>query len=212
MKKEDLIHIIRQLVAEEMREKLPAAIAEVFQKLMTQSSDTPDTAQMHPSINDPDADVEDDGMKQSLKELFGGSPSTTKIQQKPVSKPKTFTKNPILNEVLNQTSPFSSQERMGASMGTAAMIAAAQAGNPMSLRTEMPDMGDVRDSRPNISPITTKLSQGELLSDTHAPLSSLPEGVSVMDVKQHVPPVVSKALTRNYSQMMKLIDKKQGKA
>jgi len=81
MKKEDLIHIIRQLVAEEMREKLPAAIAEVFQKLMTQSSDTPDTAQMHPSINDPDADVEDDGMKQSLKELFGGSPSTTKFNK-----------------------------------------------------------------------------------------------------------------------------------
>ena len=37
------------------------------------------------------------------------------------------------------------------------------------------------------------------------------QGVSVMDVKNEVAPPVKRALTRNYSDMMKLIDQKKGK-
>jgi hypothetical protein len=48
---------------------------------------------------------------------------------------------------------------------------------------------------------------------SHAPLSALPNGVSVLDVARQgaVPTTVTNALTRNYSQMLKLIDKKKGK-
>jgi len=51
-----------------------------------------------------------------------------------------------------------------------------------------------------------------LVETLHAPLEALPQGLSVLDLARHVPaPAVKHALTRNYSQMMKLIDKKQGK-
>lgn len=197
MKKNELTHIIKEIVAEEIRKELPNAIAEVFQNFMGKkapiSKQVVNTKQV--------ASTEDDdaiSLKQSMQEMFSGNIPIPKPQL--TAAQRQFTKNPVLNEILNSTRPFSPQERTGASLGMAGMLASAQA-----------DFGSYQ--TPTIDPgiVNAPISQTELMRDTHVPLSNIPSGASVMDIKHHAPPVVAKALTRNYSQMMKLIDQKRGK-
>jgi hypothetical protein len=199
MKKNELTHIIREIVAEEIRRELPSAIAEVFQSVLGQKQVVSEqVTSIKRPIDPPEIEKDDEiNLKQSLKEMFAGTPvmSPPQVQQKP----KNFTKNPVLNEILNKTRPFSAQERTGMGAGMAALMAQ-QSG--MGITEATPDFGTI--TMPTVT-------QAQLLQDSHAPLADLPQGVSVMDVKHHAPPAVAGALTRNYSQMMKLIDKKKGK-
>jgi hypothetical protein len=211
--KTELTHIIREIVAEEIRTELSIAIAEVFSNFMGQKQIVTEAVKPPEKPN----------FRQSLKELFDETP----IMSKPKQFPRKFTKDPILNEVLSQTRPFTPQERMGSPSGMAAMMAAAQAGvslpgsaasiamEPMSEEPSfLKGVPDIRNMIPSGAPVATSISQPELLNDNHVPLAELPEGVSVMDMKPAIAqaaPSVAKALTRNYSETMKLIDKKRGK-
>lgn len=89
MKKTELVEIIRTLVKEEIHNALPQLLMEVLAEKMTENSaaileskDQPITLPKNPSFN-----VQLD------------SPTT----KQPTSAPKIFTKNPILNQILNET-------------------------------------------------------------------------------------------------------------
>jgi hypothetical protein len=224
MKKNELTHIIREIVAEEIRRELPNAIAEVFANVMGQKQPITERVApqkpkpiMRPQVVD---EPEESLLKRSLKEMFDGTPVMR--PQATTHAPKQFAKDPKINDILNQTRPFTPQERTGASLGMAAMMAAANS-NPMPMASPMmpaeaeeepsylrnvPSMVPMHQAPPQMTP---SISQAELLREDHIPLSELPEGVSVHDVKQYAPPVVAEALTRDYSQFMKLVDKKKGK-
>jgi hypothetical protein len=216
MKKNELTNIIRGIVAEEIRRELPSAIAEVFSNFMGNKTShvEPPPAQHNEIVTeeiDENINSSPIGLKQSLKELFDGT-NVIGTRQKQ-SQPRKYTSNPKLNDILNQTPPFTSQERTGAAPSIAAMVSATQGNIDMenpSFTRNMPDMGSLKQTKIQTETIVPPVSQAQLLRDDHAPLSNLPEGVSVMDVKQYVPPVVADALTRNYSQMLKLVDKKRG--
>lgn len=203
MKANDLVHIIRKIVAEEIRKELPMAISEVFQNFMgkrqTISETSPDT-QIRNLESEPESD-NSTSTRQSLRELFEG----TNVMRTPVAKaePKRFTKNPLLNDILNETRPFNSQERHGSPMGASAMAAAVASQYGGSHDVAMPDVG-VMGSNTIVPPV----SQAQLMSESHVPMSNLPEGVSVLDVKNQVPDVVSRALKRNYSDFMKKVELK----
>jgi hypothetical protein len=231
MKASELTHMIRQIVAEEIRRELPNAIAEVFQNFMGQREPIQEQVQPAPvrqrSAPQPEPPQNEETLfKQSLREVFAGTGVVPPRQQAPVG-PRKLAKDPLLNEILNATRPFSAQERTGAPAGMAAMMAAAQAG--VAMPGDMPDMPmmeegvseepafvrnmptmNLGNARPQI-PMASPVSQAQLLRDDHIPLSDLPQGVSVHDVKQYAPPAVTEALTRDYSKFMKLVDKKRGK-
>jgi hypothetical protein len=204
MKKNELINIIRDIVSEEIRRELPNSIAEVFKNILgntIQESKTPKSNIQPPKkskpslveslINDEDDEL---SMKQSLREMFNGNAEIPTRQ--PTREVKQFAKNPIFNEILNETRPFSQQERTGAYGGVTSMV----------------DGGNYSmDSQIDPGIINRPVSQNELTRDEHIPLSDLPQNISVMDVAKHAPAPVARALTRDYSQMMKLIDKKKGK-
>lgn len=197
MKKNELIQLIKEIVSEEIRKELPNAIAEVFKHVLTQNESSHENIKpVSKSVIQKD-EIEDDehiSLKESMREMFSGAKPIPKQPAKTQSQ-RNFTKNPILNEILNSTRPFSQQERTGAAGGMASVV-----GGNYSMNSAI-DPGVV--SQP--------ISQQELMSENHVPLSDLPPNVSVMDVAQHAPPVIANALTRDYSQMMKLIDQKKGK-
>lgn len=231
MKKSELSQItqlIELIVAKEVRKQLPTIIAETFQNMMGKSVVTENS---HPNVEEPN-DVstsnEQINLKTSLRELFAGTPV---IQPKNSPRqPKQFTKNPVLNEILNETIPdLRSRESL-------AGMAAFQGGyNPASYSHAAPMMpmdntpepafmrnvpamdGHSPRNIPQLHSPSIPISRPPTLiegqTSTHAPLSTLPNGVSALDVAKQgaTPPSVTNALTRNYSQMLKLIDKKKGK-
>jgi hypothetical protein len=223
MKKNELTHIIREIVAEEVRKELPSAIAEVFQNFTNKKQ--PVVEQVTRSVAKP-KEVPPTKLKQSLRELFEGTAVISKEPQNQA--PKKFTKDPILNEILNETRPFSPQERMGSPIGIAAMAAAAQAGARMpGISPAAPVMMESGTNEPafmrnvpSMVPSSTvpvampQVSQAQLLREDHVPLADLPSDVSVLDLIGNVSqaaPAVGDALTKNYSGFLKLMDKKRGK-
>jgi hypothetical protein len=197
MKKNELTNIIRDIVSEEIRRELPNAIAEVFQTLLSQKEPIQETKRSRPTIKQPSPPVIDDEdetltLKESMREMFSGA---SPVKQQP-QQIKRFSPNDTINEILNSTRPFTSQERHGA--------------GPMSAMVSGGNFQMNSSVDPGV--VSNPLSQQELMSDNHTPLSDLPENVSALDVAQHVQdPAVVRALTRNYSSMMKLVDKKKGK-
>lgn len=238
MKKSELSQItqlIELIVAKEVRKQLPTIIAETFQNMMGKSVVTeaqkpvnqpPQRQQIEENIEP--AEDEDRGeqvnLKASLRELFAGTPV---MQSQPQSRqPKQFTKNPIFNQILNETVPdlrtreglagmaaFQGGYNPAAISMAAPMMPMAEGPEPAFMRN-VPTMGMTRHapSSPTI-PIGKPPVLMEGQESSHAPLSALPEGVSALDVARHgaAPATVTNALTRNYSQMLKLIDKKKGK-
>lgn len=230
MKASELTHIIRQIVAEEIRKELPNAIAEVFQQAMSQRQ--PIQERVAPSPPPRPVPVEEPPLRQSLRELFAG---TNVMPPKPngPQAPRKLAKDPLLNDILNQTRPFSPQERMGAPVGAAAMMAAAQAGvslpgaapaPPMPMGSPMASMAEMMEEEPSFvrnmpsmapprpsammpPPMAPQVSQAALLNDNHIPMADLPEGVSAIDVAQYAPPAVADALTRDYSSFLKKVGK-----
>jgi len=89
MKKNELVDIIRTIVKEEVHNALPQLLMEVLAEKMTENSatilesnKTPTTKQKSPNFNV--------GLEEPLK-------------KQPIQAPKMFTKNPLLNQVLNET-------------------------------------------------------------------------------------------------------------
>lgn len=226
MKKSELTQltqIIEHLVAKEIRKQLPTIIAETFQNMMGKPIIT---EQIHPVQTIKEEKSKD--FKTSLKDLFAGTP-VIKSEDESGPKPiKQYTKDPKLNQILNETvSDLRDRERLvGAAAfqgGYSPSLALVPGFNPSAVSAQPMESGDEPSFSKNMPtmtglpesissiPITKPPILVEGQESTHAPMSMIPEGVSVLDLKQHAPAAVAGALTRNYSQMMKLIDKKRGK-
>jgi hypothetical protein len=132
--------------------------------------------------------------------------------------PKQYTKNPILNQILNETTPdLILREGMTGMAAMAGGYAAALSpmAAPMMPMEDTPDPAFMR----NVPPPPMRVGghmpmpspRPTVMSENHVPMSDIPEGVSALDVARQVPLAqpVAQALTKNYSQMMKLIDKKK---
>ena len=227
-----LTQIIEHLVAKEVRKQLPSIIAETFQNMMGKTIVT-EQRQPIQEVAEVAEEAEPQNFRTSLKEMFAGATPTKAPQAKttPSAPPlRQFTKNPVLNQILNETTPdLRNRERLvgaaafqggyspsmammpgfnapTATPSGAELDAAMAAGEP-EFAKNMPVMagaGHVASIPMGRAPV---LREGQ--ESTHAPLSALPEGVSALDVRHAAPPAVAQALTKNYSQMMKLIDKKR---
>jgi hypothetical protein len=90
MKKTELVDIIRTIVKEEVHNALPQLLMEVLAEKMTENSAAILESRKQPeqtSSRKPSFDV---GLEEPVK-------------RQPASAPKIYTKNPILNQVLNET-------------------------------------------------------------------------------------------------------------
>ena len=124
-----------------------------------------------------------------------------------------------MNQILNETSPdLRQRERLVGSAafqgGYSPTLSMIPDFNPNAASTQQSMVEDTSflNNMPSI-PISPAPILVEGRESTHVPLSALPEGISALDAVKYIPaaPEVKQALTRNYSQMMKLIDKKRGK-
>lgn len=238
MKKSELTQItqlIELIVAKEVRKQLPVIIAETFQNMMGGKTVVNESKKPTPrqKVQEPDPDpeqieeeVQSDqvNFKSSLRELFAGT-NVMAPRPQATRQPRQFAKDPILNQILNETTP-DLRAREGL-VGMAAFQggynpAAVASAAPMMSMEEGPEpsfMRNVPSMQPQMHrhvpqvPISKPpvLAEGQV--SNHAPMAELPQGVSVLDVARTgaAPEAVTGALTRNYSQMMKLIDKKKGK-
>jgi len=218
MKKSELTQltqIIEHLVEREVRKKLPSIIAETFQNMMGKSVVTEQrNVAENPHIKKIDESIDDPiNLKTSLRELFAGTPVMKEPSE--VSQPRAprhFTKNPILNQILNETtSDLGSRERLVGAAAYQGGYSPSVSMSPM-VASEAVEESSFMKNTPSI-PISKpkRLVDGE--ESNHAPMPMLNEGVSALDIVNQVqaPPALKHALTRNYSQMLKLIDKKRGK-
>ncbi len=206
MKKSELTQltqIIEHLVAREVRKQLPTIIAETFQNMMggkkvVSEERQPTSPQV---IREQAEEGEEINLKASLRELFAGTP-VMKSQPESPRQPRQYTKDPRLNQILNETvSDLRQRESM---VGMAAF----QGGYSPSVALAAEAMANSS----GVSRQPVSLMEGQ--ESNYAPMSEIPEGISALDVARQVPlkAPVAQALTRNYSQMMKLIDKKKGRA
>jgi hypothetical protein len=199
MKKSELTQltqIIEHLVAREVRKQLPTVISEVFQNMMGNKPVI--TEKKEPEERAPIREQQEpDEFKASLKELFAGvTPTGVHVPEPNVDKPaprqaRQYTKNPVLNQILNETTG-DLRQREG-------MVGAAAFQGGYS---PMPTMAP---------PVMMEGQDSVRVGEGASPLSTLPQGVSALDIARQVPLAapVAQALTKNYSQMMKLIDKKK---
>lgn len=236
MKKSELTQltqIIEHLVAREVRKQLPAIIAETFKNMMGKSVVTEQQSQPIQEQVERNSilDKEKIDFKASLKELFSGTPVIKSTEQSEMPKPiRQFTKDPVLNQILNETtSDLRQRERLvggaafqGGYSPTLSMIPEFNVGRastgpgPMMSSDEEPSFSRNMPMMPGYIPgVSIPASAPPVLSEgqesSFAPLSSLPEGISALDVVHQVPIAapVAQALTKNYSQMMKLMDSKR---
>ena len=225
MKKSELTQltqIIEQLVRREIKRQLPGIIAETFQNMMGKPQQTivEHVQPVHEDIVGEEEDVvlpseDPSAFKTSLRELFAGSPPVRRAAAPPARAPRLFTKDPRINAVLNETvSDLRSRESM---VGMAAF----QGGyNPSGVGAAPMMEAPTNEMEPSFMrntpsiPISRPPVLVEGQESNHAPLAEvLPQGVSALDIAREIPLAepVAQALTKNYSQMMKLIDQKQGR-
>lgn len=198
MKKSELTQftqIVEILVKREIRKQLPQILAEAFQNSSIKSREPIVEEQVEPLAVPqvveeelPADDNETINLRQSLKEMFAG---TTVMQPAHAPRtPKTYAKDPRLNAVLNETvGDLRSREGMMS-------MAAYQGGysTPLSMTPTVDN---------------AQITEGTGVSTP--PISALPQGISVLDIAKQVPldKGVKRALTMNYSEMMKKIDQKK---
>lgn len=190
-----LTRIIEHLIAREVRKQVPIIITETLRNMKGREVVS---EQQIPSTITEEIQEEPSNFKASLRELFEG----TKVMQSSVQvnrpqEKKQYTKNPILNEILNQTTGLRQKERM---LGQTADVYSPGLDSPITFN---PTAGmSMLEHEPEISVMK------------NVPImESLPPTLSVLDVvkQTNATPEVKKALTKNYSEMLKLIDKKRGK-
>jgi hypothetical protein len=203
MKKSELTHIIREIVVEELRKQLPRLLAETFLKA---GKGVVAEQRVQPQPTEEAVEERPQTLKESLREIFQDVEPAAPAPRAPQPRQqKQFTKNPVLNEILNQTSPFNgiARQQMGGMSPAAAMAAAAM---PQVSMAAMMESDMVDEDIPSLRNVPT-------MPGAHAPSAPMvmQEGdtVSALDVKHHAPPAVKDALSRNYSQLMKAIDKKK---
>lgn len=212
-----LTQIIEHLVAREIRKQLPTLIAETFKNMMGQNKQpiVEHVSHKQEDMVEEEVDLPEDnpeGFKASLRELFSGATPVVRRQSPAPNKPRIFTKDPKLNAVLNETvSDLRQREGM---VGMAAFQGGYNPG--AAVAPGMMEMAPAEEpsfmkNTPSI-PISKPPVLVEGQESTHAPLAEvLPEGVSALDIARQVPLAapVAQALTKNYSQMMKLMDSKK---
>ena len=200
MKKSELTQLtqlIEMLVTKEVRKQLPKLIGEVFtnmsgKAMVTENTRTEEVQRIAPR-------PEHHEFKASLKDLFAGSAPVTRAELEEGVRPpppramKNYAKDPILNQILNETTS-DLRTREGP------MAALASGFGP----TSQIDMGQI------VQPV----SQATMLQEGHAPLSNIPDGVSVLDVAKMgggvIAAPVQEALT-NYDRMKKILEASKGK-
>lgn len=204
MKKSELTQltqVIEHIVAREIRKQLPKIISEVFQNGLNKPILEAQTQPKQLAPAPIQEDLQQDDMKTSLRELFSGvsrvedAPMAPQSQAKPE---KQYTKNPILNKILNETTAdLRQRDRFmspAAAMAGYATTPIAMAQNPAEMAG-----GSIPVGRPPV------LTEGQ--ESTHAPLSAIPDGISALDVAKAgmTPAPVAEALT-NYSRMKAVLD------
>jgi hypothetical protein len=217
MKKSELTQLtqlIEALVAKEVRKQLPVIIAETFQNMMGKKVVT---EARQPVAQDP-AQEEEMDMKTALREMFAGATPT------PASRPaaaapqqRKLAKDPILNQILNETAPLRAYERSRGSMPAFLNPHQMDAMSGMAMPSPVEMNAAMTEEAPAFTrgmpslPIGTPPVLREGQESSHAPMQAIPEGVSALDVARSVPLAkpVAAALTKNYSQMMKMIDNKK---
>jgi hypothetical protein len=90
MKKNELVEIIRTLVKEEVHNALPQILMEVLAEKMTENS----AAILESKKQQEQAPARKSNFNVGLEEP---------VKKQPAPAPKMFTKNPLLNQVLNET-------------------------------------------------------------------------------------------------------------
>lgn len=228
MKKSELTQItqiVEHLVAREVRKQLPKLISEAIQNMRGKTIVTeakrasqPQRVREQEEVLENTIGDEPSDFKASLRELFAGtSVMKAPVQESQVREPKQYTKDPVLNAILNETTnDLRSKERLvgaaafqgGYSPGLS-MVPGFNPGSAMDAQIE-DEPAFARNIPSSLPPMNAPILREGQESD-HAPMSMIPQGASVLDLKHAAPPVVKQALTRNYSEMMKLIDKKKGK-
>lgn len=236
MKKSELTQltqIIEQLVAKEVRKQLPKLIGEVFSNMAGKTVVTENTRKDYiaKEVNPPTIESQDD-FKMSMKELFAGVTPTgirenVRSQTNVPVEIKHYAKDPKLNAILNETvSDLRQRERMvGAAAyqgGYSPALAMVPGFNPSATGAGAMMSPEEEPSFARNMPVMSGPSQGSIpigrppmlmegQESNHVPLEAIPEGISALDVARQVPLAapVAQALTKNYSQMMKLIDSKR---
>jgi hypothetical protein len=245
MKKNDLIKVIREIVRQEIKKELPNALAQVFSQMMGQSQQP----QIH-SINTvrnlpkssppipqpPEAEGIMDEMaslKGQLQEMFSNGGSVKKTTPPPNSVPqmRQLAKNPVLNEILNQTRGFNSSERManrvggmGGAMSPGVAMAAGAYETPQTSTTgvgqlmsdsELGFLNKIPGMPGADTPVVTHIPTGHTMvhegqEGGAAPLESLGQ-ISALDLKNHpaLPDSIRGILTRDYRSLVKAMDKKR---
>ena len=224
MKKSELnvlTNIIEQLVRKEVRKQLPSIIAETFQNMMGKRVVTEQRQSEPHEVYEQNSPQEDAlNLKASLREMFAGTAVMNESAPPSIPRaPKQYARDPILNKILNETT---SDLRMREGMVGMAALAGGYNSTfqpvtsaPMMSMEDTPDPAFMRNVPPptmggHASPMP--LSRPHILSESNIPMSDIPHGVSALDIARQVPLAqpVAHALTKNYSQMMKLIAKKKG--
>lgn len=226
MKKSELTQltqVIEHLVRKEVRKQLPTIIAETFQNMMGKQIVTEQRQQPAQMVEEQNVPQDEEiNLKASLREMFAGT--TVMGDTAPSGQPRAprhFTNNPVLNQILNETTP-DLRQREGM-VGMAAMAGGYQSAlgpmaAPMMPMENTPEPAFMRNVPPppmgGHAPMPMQRPSSTIMSESHIPMAEIPQGVSALDVARQVPLAqpVAQALTKNYSQMMKLIDKKRGKA
>lgn len=197
MKKSELTQltqIIEHLVSKEIRKQLPTVIAEVFQNMMANKTVVSENKELDPSVKENIQEEEEHSdLKTSLRELFSGVTPVAKPQAATPKQTRQYTKNPVLNQILNETTAdLRSRDRF--------VGAAAFHGGYSSAETAMPPAGETL-------PVGTPPVLVEGRESTHAPLAAIPQGISALDVAKSgmAPAPVTEALT-NYGRMKAVLE------
>lgn len=202
-----LMELIECLVSRELKKQLPSIINEVKGHIIKEAA----TPQPHKNHSD-DAEID---LKTSLKELFSGASPVQKTQPV-VAETKRYMKDPVLNQLLNETRPDIRARDTGMSP-IAAYIDQYKLSQPqiqpITGMGEMMETGADMGFLHNIPTMqqSTVQSQQPIRELTQPVISnnqiSLPEGTSVKDVAPMINPVLGKIFNRNYSDTLKAMDK-----
>lgn len=168
---EKLVTVIKEVVRAEVKKQVNEQLTTLvlrMKQILDQTSTKTQPIKSRPKVD--------------LREEFDDYVPTPQPRR---STPKEFTKNPILNEILNETQPFTASER--ATGGGANPIASMMGGSVLDAiqRDSEEDWGTVE--------LNTDSMNGMMQQSPPVDVSANPEGVDA----------VAKALTRNYSELVK---------
>ena len=203
MKKSELnqiIQLIEIVVKKEITKQFTTLISEAVKKEINKVNNTAPlntgTTFLNEGIIDEEVDSEPTkvNLKSSLRELFSGTP----VMEPPISntQPRTFSKNPLINKILNETkSDLRAREGLvgmaafqggySPSVSAAPMMPMEESNEPSFMRGVPALDGHINNGSRQKIPVGTPPVLMEGQESTHAPLSNIPVGVSVLDMAKH---------------------------